>query len=421
MAEDGISASVITIGDELMIGQVIDTNSAWIAQQLNDYGIRLKRRVAVGDDREDILYALEEEQKHSQIILITGGLGPTEDDITKTVLNEYFGGRMVMNEEVLGNIRHIFEHILKRPLIDRNINQALVPDNCTVLFNHHGTAPGMWFEKKDRIIVSLPGVPNELKGLMTDTVLPKLAERFNTGFILHKTLITFGYGESFIAEHIQDFTNALPTHIKLAFLPNYGLLRLRLTGYGKEKDLIETELQSRFGELRERVKKWLVVDEDITMPALLGRILKEKKLSLSTAESCTGGYIAHLFTRNAGASDFFKGSVVSYSNKLKENMLGVRNETLKNYGAVSEETVREMAAGAIRVMDTDYVIATSGIMGPGGGRPDKPVGTVWIAVGSRSEIRTRLLQLRWNRITNIDHTANYALNQLRELIGEKQS
>lgn len=364
-----VNASIITIGDELLIGQIVDTNSSWIASELNRIGVWVKRRVAVGDVWDEIWQALDEETKHSDIIIMTGGLGTTADDITKPLLSKYFNGKMVINEDVLKHIKHIYEHVIRKPLIDRNLKQAEVPDVCTVLPNQRGIAPGMWFEKDEKVYVSLPGVPYEMKAIITDTVLPKLRYQFSTAVIVHRTLLTAGIGESFLAEEIKLWEEALPSHIKLAYLPDYGMVRLRLTATADSKEALDKEVEQQFNALKKLVSKWLVVDEDLSMAQVIGKILKQRKETVATAESCTGGYLAHLLTREPGASDNYKGTVVSYSNEVKENVLHVKHETLITVGAVSEETVQQMVKGALDTLKTDYAIATSGIMGPDGGTP----------------------------------------------------
>jgi nicotinamide-nucleotide amidase len=408
-----IWASIITIGDELLIGQVVDTNSSWMAQELNKAGILVRHRVAVGDVWEDIWEALDEESKKASLVLITGGLGPTADDITKELLCRYFGGKMITDQPTLDHITYLFEKVLKRPMIERNAKQAEVPDNCTVLKNARGTAPGMLFKRDDKVFISLPGVPHEMKWLMEYQVLPLLPSLFKTGFVEHRTLLTAGIGESFLAELIQDIENTLPAHIKLAYLPSYGMVRLRLSAYGFEKAALQDELAVFFDQLKERTKPHLVTDEDIPIELAVGRLLKEKGKTLSTAESCTGGYIAHLLTKHAGSSAYFMGSVVSYANSAKEKLLNVNPQTLETTGAVSEETVREMVMGALDALQTDYAIAVSGIMGPDGGSTEKPVGTVWIAVASRENILARQFNFRFDRQRNIELTAHNALNLLR--------
>lgn len=411
-----VFASIITIGDELLIGQVIDTNSAWMAQELNKWGIPLKRRVAIGDSREEILKTLEEESKLADIILITGGLGPTADDITKPVLCEYFGGKLVVDPGALANVKNIFEKILNRPMIERNLKQAEVPDVCTVIQNKRGTAPGMWFEKDGKIFVSMPGVPHEMKGMMTDDVLPTLPKHFELTNILHRTMLTAGLGESFLAERIKDYETALPSYIKLAYLPNYGMLRLRLTAMGADKEKLAAELDHQFKLLLNQLSDVLVTDEDLPLPNVVSKILKERGQTLATAESCTGGYIAHLITAQAGSSEYYKGGVVSYANSMKEDVLHVSPKTLEAVGAVSEATVVEMIKGALELAGTDYALATSGIMGPGGGSTEKPVGMVWIAVGNRENIIAKQFNFRFDRQRNIELTATNALNLLRKFI-----
>lgn len=416
-----VNASIITIGDELLIGQVIDTNSAWIGQELNKLGIWVKRRVAVGDVREDIWNALEEEGRHSQLIIMTGGLGPTADDITKPLLCNYFNGKPVINEDVLKHVTHLFENVFRRPLTEVNRKQAEVPDTCTVLPNRLGSAPGMWFEKNGRIFISLPGVPQEMKGIMTDVILSKLRDHFKMAVISHRTLLTAGIGESMLADHIKEWEFSLPSYIKLAYLPNYGMVRLRLTATGTDRTLLENEMQQQFNKVKELASEWLVTDEDLTVPQVISKLLKEKGKRVGTAESCTGGYIAHLITKEPGASDKYNGSIVSYSNAVKHDILKVSSETIDTVGAVSEETVVQMAKTAIEVLKTDYAIATSGIMGPDGGTPTKPVGTVWIAVGSRQAISAQKFHFRFDRSRNIELASHTALNMLRKFILSEQN
>ena len=406
-------ASIITIGDELLIGQVVDTNSAWMAQELNKIGIPVKHRMAVGDTWDDIWYALDEESKHASIILITGGLGPTSDDITKPLLCKYFGGNLVIDEETLAHVQNIFLNILKRPMLDVNVKQAEVPDVCTVLRNEKGTAPGMLFEKNGKVFISLPGVPHEMKWIITNVVLPLLPKKFKTTNIAHCTLLTAGIGESFLADLVKEEEAALPSFIKLAYLPNSGMVRLRLTASGDDKALLTESLEKHFRTFKEKVKEFLVIDEDLPIEVVVARLLKEKKATLATAESCTGGYIAHLITSMPGASAYFKGSVVSYDNSIKTNILHVPESILQSVGAVSEETVKIMAESVLEIMDTDYSIAVSGIMGPDGGTPEKPLGMVWIAVAKKGETITKRFDFRHTRERNIQLTALNALNMLR--------
>jgi nicotinamide-nucleotide amidase len=410
-----VTVSIITIGDELLIGQTIDTNSAWMAQQLNAMGIWVHRRVAIGDVKEAILEALEKEGAVSDIVLITGGLGPTADDITKPVLTEYFGGKLVRDEITYRQVMEFFES-RGLPTLQRNVDQSLVPDVCTVLHNTRGTAPGMWFEKNGRIYVSMPGVPHEMKGLMEDHVLPKLRDYFNTPAVIHQTLITSGMGESFVAERLVDFEAGLPPHIKLAYLPAYGLLKLRLTAQGADKVSTAAALSIFFHQMKAILADIAVADQDIPMAEVIGRALIASHKTVGTAESCTGGYISHSMTLIPGSSAWYSGSIVSYSNEMKMQLLGVQPATLNAHGAVSEQVVLEMAAGALQRLKTDYIIAVSGIMGPDGGTPEKPVGTVWIAAGSAGNLVAVKFQLRYDRYSNIQLTAAYAMNELRKLI-----
>jgi nicotinamide-nucleotide amidase len=408
--------SIITIGDELLIGQVIDTNSAWMGQELNKSGFWVNRRVAIGDGRDEILKTLKEESLHTDIILITGGLGPTADDITKPVLCEYFHTTLVINEEALENVKNIFTKILNRPLIERNLKQAEVPASCTVIQNKRGTAPGMLFEENGKIFVSMPGVPHEMKGMMTESVIPYLHNKFATNYISHRTLLTAGVGESTLADHVRDLEENLPPEIKLAYLPNYGMVRLRLTANAGEKGELDLKLDELFSQLKSRVSEWMVTDTDITIQEAIGKLLISKGCTMSSAESCTGGYVAQLITSIPGSSTYYRGSVIAYDNRVKINMLGVDPSILSASGAVSEETVRAMVRGALSKLETDYAIATSGIMGPGGGSREKPVGTVWIAAGSAQRIITQKLWFRFDRQRNTELTGANVLNLLRTLI-----
>lgn len=409
-------AGIITIGDELLIGQVIDTNSSWMAQQLNQAGILVNSRMAVGDNREAIWKALDSMIEENDLVLITGGLGPTADDITKPLLCDYFGGKMVMHQETLDHVTNIFEHVLKRPMIERNTLQAMVPNVCTVLKNEKGTAPGMLFEKNNTKIIAMPGVPHEMKWIMLNHVLPNIPEWYNTGYIVHKTLLTAGIGESFLAEKIKDIEESLPEYIKLAYLPNYGMVRLRLSAWGSDKIALEKDLDNYFNQLKIKVSLYLVTDQDETMEQVIGRLLTSRNQTLATAESCTGGYIAHLLSKHAGSSVFFKGSIVAYANIIKEKLLDVPHETLITVGAVSKETVTQMVQEVRVKMNSDYAIAVSGIMGPGGATAEKPVGMVWIAVASKASTVVKEFHFRFDRERNIGLTAINALNLLRQMI-----
>lgn len=432
---ESINASIITIGDELLIGQTIDTNSAFIAQELNKTGIWMRRRVAVGDVYDDIWKALDEEGSRSQIVIITGGLGPTADDITKPLLCSYFGGKLIVNEKVLAHVKHLLEVVFRRPgpILERNLKQAEVPDVCTVLFNERGTAPGMLFQKdfpdpaadgkkmRPTYFFSLPGVPHEMKGLMLKEVIPAILKVFNMPAIVHRTAVTFGQGESMIAETLSAFEAVLPAHVKLAYLPNYGMVKLRLTARGDNKETVDQEITPLFLEMQSLVKEYLVADEDAGLETVIGQELLRQQKTMATAESCTGGYIAHLITSRRGSSAYYKGSVISYANEVKRDLLNVSPATLETVGAVSEDTVVQMVKGAISGLNTDYALATSGIMGPDGGSDEKPVGTVWIAAGTKNEkgefeVETLQLHLRFDRMRNISMTANHALNFLRKFI-----
>ncbi len=414
-----INASIITIGDELLIGQVIDTNSAWIAQQLNKIGISVCRRVAVGDTKDAITNALNEEQKNAQIILLTGGLGPTADDITKPLLCDSFGGKMIVDENVKKHVVTIFTR-LNRPILERNLKQAEVPNCCTVIHNARGTAPGMLFKKDNCIFISMPGVPEEMKGLMNDFVLDYLQKQFELPFIVHRTMLTAGLGESFIAEKIINIEEQLPAHIKLAYLPNYSMVRLRLSGTGTDKQNLENEIDSYFVSIKNLLQEFIVAESDETMEAVVAKLLLSKNKTIGTAESCTGGYISHLITSMAGSSSYYKGSVIAYAYDAKEDLLGVDKTELETKGAVSEQIVTQMVKGTLKNLKVDYAIAVSGIMGPGGATADKPVGTVWIAVGNNKHIDTQKMFFRFDRAKNIQLTAVNALNLMRKFILENE-
>jgi len=416
---DQIQATIITIGDELLIGQVIDTNSAYIAQKLNAIGVAVQQRIAVGDDTESITNALDTAIEKSQIVILTGGLGPTADDLTKPLLNSYFGGKMIVDQPTLDHITYIFEQIHKKPMIERNRKQAEVPDVCEVLFNQSGTAPGMLFKKNDSLIFSLPGVPYEMQWLTSEKVVPIILERFKLGVIAHRTLLTAGVGESFLAESILEFEKNLPETIKLAYLPSYGMVRLRLTGKSDDATSLNHQLDTLFEALKAYVKEHLVTDKDEPFEVVVGRLLKDQNQTVSTAESCTGGYIGHLLSKHAGSSTFFTGSIVSYDNRIKTEFLDVPTSILKTVGAVSKEAVEQMAIAIRAKMNTDYGISVSGIMGPSGQTDEKPLGMVWIGVANKEKVVSKVFYLRFDRQKNIEVTANQAINLLRLLIINK--
>jgi len=410
-------AEIITIGDEILIGQIVDTNSAWIAHELNNIGIRVKQISSVSDDGQHILTALAEACNRADIILITGGLGPTKDDITKKTIAEYFNVNLVENAEALKNVTAIFSRF-NRPLLEVNRQQALVPANCEVILNNNGTAPGMWFNENGKIYISMPGVPHEMMYMMEDSVLPKLKLSLKLPVIVHKTILTVGEGESFLAERIVDIEDALPGFIKLAYLPKLGQVRLRLSGYGEDESFVKEKVNEYAARIIERVANVVAAEEDIPIEKAILNFMAPRGLTLSVAESCTGGYISHLITQHPGSSQVFLGGAVSYSYELKERILGVKNETLWQYGAVSMETVKEMVEGALLNFKSDYALAVTGIAGPDGGTPEKPVGTVWIAVASGEKQIIKKVVFGNKRKQNIERTAISALNMLNILLHE---
>lgn len=407
---------IITIGDELLIGQVVDTNSAWMGTLLNNNGIKVHQITSVSDNREHIIEALTEAAKRADIILITGGLGPTKDDITKSTLCDYFKTELVFNAEAFKDVEYVFK-IRGREVTEINRKQAEIPKNSIPLRNKNGTAPGMWFEEKGKIYVSMPGVPYEMKAIMENDVIPRLKKKFDLPVIMHRTVLTQGIGESVLAEKIEAWEDSLAKeNIKLAYLPSPGMVRLRLTTSGKDATVLKQTIERKVKELIPLAENYIYGYENDTLEGLVGKLLLEKHKTLSTAESCTGGYIAHLITSIAGSSEYFKGSVVSYANEVKENVLGVKKETLDKHGAVSQQTVEEMVAGVSSKLNTDYAIAVSGIAGPGGGTPEKPVGLVWIAIKTPTKVFSKQYQFGDNRERNIRVTAITALNLLRKEI-----
>ena len=410
-------AEIITIGDEILIGQIVDTNSAWMAKQLKDAGIRVKQISSVSDNKEHILTALAEAANRADIILITGGLGPTKDDITKKTIAEYFNVEMVENADALDNVTRIFAKY-NRPLLDINRLQAQVPSNCEVIVNKNGTAPGMWFNEGDKIYVSMPGVPFEMMYMMEDEVIPKIKSLFKLPSIVHKTILTVGEGESFLAKRIEDIEDSLPGHIKLAYLPKLGQVRLRLSAYGDNEALLTAEVNKYAAQLIERMGSIVVAEEDVALEKAILDMMGKRALTLSVAESCTGGYLSHLFTQHAGSSKVFLGGAVSYSNNLKENILGVKPDTLLQFGAVSEQTATEMVQGALANFKSDYAVAITGIAGPDGGTDDKPVGTVWIAVASAQKTEVKKFTFGNKRLQNIERSATSALGMLNTLLND---
>lgn len=408
-------AEIITIGDEILIGQIVDTNSAWMATELNKIGLRVKQISSVSDDREHILTALAEAAGRVNVIFITGGLGPTKDDITKKTLAEYFGVELVESKEALQNVEEIFARY-DRPMIEVNRLQAQVPANCEVILNKNGTAPGMWFNHNGVIYMSMPGVPFEMMYMMEEQVLPKIKATLKLPSIVHKTLLTVGEGESFLAERIADIENDLPPYIKLAYLPKPGQVRLRLSAFGNDEALLQQGVDEFAARIIERIGPIFMVDQDIPLEKAILNKMEAKGLTLSVAESCTGGYLSHLLTQHAGSSSVFFGGGIVYSYELKEHILGVKNETLTKYGAVSEQTVKEMVEGALLNFKSDFAIAITGIAGPGGGLPDKPVGTVWIAVAGHQKMLIKKYTFGNKRRQNIERSAATALSMLNTLL-----
>ncbi|WP_256009761.1 competence/damage-inducible protein A [Desertivirga xinjiangensis] len=411
-------AEIITIGDEILIGQIVDTNSAWIAEQLNAIGVRVKQITSVSDERSHILEAFKAAAGRADVIIVTGGLGPTKDDITKKTLAEYFGVGFRQDAASLDIICGIFKRH-NRPLLDINRQQADVLENCTVLLNKNGTAPGMWMEHEGKVYISMPGVPFEMMYLVQEEVLPRIKERFQLEAIVHHTILTAGIGESFLAEMIAEAEDALPPHIKLAYLPKLGQVRLRLSAYGQDESALKAEVQLHADKIAAIAGSYIVTSEDKELEKAVLDFMEEKGLKLAVAESCTGGYLSHLFTRHAGSSAVFLGGVVSYSNGLKESLLGVSSETLSQFGAVSEETVIEMVKGVQQSTGSDYAVSVSGIAGPGGGTEEKPVGTVWVAVFGKGKVVTQRYQFGGRRQQNIERSAVNALILLFKLLRDQ--
>ncbi len=407
-----VKAEIIAIGDELLYGQIMDTNSHWISQELDAVGVRVVRKTTVGDNRTDILTAFEEASKRADLILITGGLGPTQDDLTKPLLAEYFGCDIVEVPEAVAAVSSYFLR-RGREMTPLNILQGHLPSCCTYVPNPVGTAPGMWFEQKGCYWMSMPGVPHEMKKLVKDFVLPKLAQVFDLPVIYHRLVKTAGIGESWLADLIKDWENALPPHIRLAYLPSLGHVKLRLTAFGTNKEQLQQEVAAQIQAVLPQIEKYVYGYDEETLETAIGKLLKNEGKTLALAESCSGGYITHLITTVPGSSAYFQGSVVPYHNALKEQLLGVNPETLSTHGAVSEATVAEMAEGVRSLFHADYGLASSGIAGPDGGTEDKPVGTVWIACAGPEGVETRKLQLTQDRMLNIQLTGVAVLNLFR--------
>ncbi|NVJ86018.1 MAG: competence/damage-inducible protein A [Algoriphagus sp.] len=407
-----VKAEIIAIGDELLYGQIMDTNSHWISQELDLVGVKVVRKTTVGDKREDILTAFSEAEKRADLVLITGGLGPTQDDLTKPLLAEYFNCPIQEVPEAVAAITEFFKR-RGREMTPLNILQGHLPSCCQYVPNEVGTAPGMWFERGETYWMSMPGVPHEMKKLMRDFVIPKLPEIFELPIIFHKVIKTAGIGESWLADLINDWENALPENIKLAYLPSLGHVKLRLTGFGTEFKSIEAEVDNQIQLVLPKIQKYVYGYNNETLETAIGKLLRENRKTLALAESCSGGYITHLVTTVPGSSDYLQGAVVPYHNEFKQKILRVKKETLESKGAVSEETVQEMSKGVRQLFGADFGLASSGIAGPDGGTAEKPVGTVWIACAGEGFIETKKLQLTQDRLLNIQLTGVAVLNLLR--------
>ena len=411
-----MKVSIITIGDEILIGQIVDTNSAWIAKRLNEIGLELSKIYSISDTESAILRTLKRAEEFSDIVILTGGLGPTNDDITKNTLTTYFNDTLVRNQEVLAHIKELFKKFGVDEINKLNEQQADLPSTCKVLFNKFGTASGMWFEKDQKHFVSLPGVPHEMKNLMSTYVLPELQARFSVGVVVHKTILTQGLPESILAERLVKWEAELPTSIKLAYLPSENRVRLRLSTRGLDEKLLNDQIEAQIEKLHAIIPELIFGEEQDRLEQRIGSELLKRNATLATAESCTGGYIAHLITRVAGASAYYKGSILAYDNSIKETVLGVKTETLLAFGAVSEQVVEEMALGIKKIMKVDYAVATSGIAGPSGGTKDKPVGTVWTAIAGPNGVQSVKRQMGTERLWNIKRSASASLLDLLHVL-----
>jgi nicotinamide-nucleotide amidase len=416
MKTSRVKIEIITIGDEILIGQIVDTNSAWMATELNKSGFELAQITSVHDDVNHIVESLEMALKRADVVLFTGGIGPTKDDITKQTLSKFFNTKLVFDESVIRNIENLFSNRPNFVINELTRLQAMVPENCTVIQNLVGTAPITWFERDGKVIVSMPGVPYEMKNAMSTEIIPRLQKHFKTPVLLHKNVQVYGYGESALALLIADWENELPEYISLAYLPNSGIVKLRLSGLQDDMLALEFSMNQQIDKLKNILGSAIVAFEDILMEKLVGNLLKSKGLMVATAESCTGGNIAHQFTLIPGSSEFFKGSVVAYSNEIKTNVLQVSVEDLEKNGAVSQVVVEQMAIGVRKLMKADVSVATSGIAGPTGGTPEKPVGTVWISVCSADKVISKEFRFGALREQNIIRATQAALLMLKEII-----
>lgn len=413
-----ILAEIITIGDEILYGQTLDTNAHWMTEQLTGVGIKVFRMTTIGDQEPAMIQAFRKAEEDVDIVLITGGLGPTSDDRTKECLAKYFDSLMKINEQALRELE-TFMAARGKNLNELTRMQAEMPVKCEMISNPRGTAAGMLFRRNGRIFISMPGVPHEMKDMMTRSVLPELKRIFDLPVIYHKIIRTSGIGESWLAEIIENWEKSLPEHIKLAYLPTFGDIKIRLTAVGRDPERIKEEIRRLVDAVVPLIDRYVYGFDDDTLESVIGKLLKERSQTLALAESCTGGYISHVITRVAGSSEYFKGAVVPYKNEMKVIHLGVRRETIDQHGAVSEETVREMAEGVLKKFRTDFGLASSGIAGPGGGTPEKPVGLVWLACAGPEGVKVRKLQLTKDRIVNIRFSTVAALHMLHQSLREK--
>jgi nicotinamide-nucleotide amidase len=410
-----VRAEIITIGDEILYGQILDTNTQWISLELDKIGIKTVRKSSVGDQREEIVQILEEAQKRADIVFITGGLGPTKDDLTKKILADFFNCPLAYHPEALADVTDFFAK-RGRELSDINRDQALLPTKCTFIPNKQGTAPAMWFNEQDTVWISMPGVPFEMKAIMESEVLPRIATHFQLPVIVHQIRKVVGIGESYLSDLIQDWELQLPVHLKLAYLPSLGIVKLRLTGFGKVKGQLHQDIEAEFEKVMPLIKGFVFGREKDELASVVGQLLVSNQATLAVAESCTGGYLAHQFTQHAGSSIYFQGGIISYANAVKVDQLGVSQEILDLEGAVSETCVKAMAAGARKLLGTTYALATSGIAGPDGGTEEKPVGTIWIALAHPSGVIARKLTQGGTRIQNIHLSSLTAINLLRRYL-----
>ncbi len=412
-----MKAAIVTIGDEILIGQIVDTNSAFMAKSLDRIGVEIHEMLSISDDKKHILDTFLKLQNKVDLVLITGGLGPTKDDVTKKTFCDYFEDELIVNEEVLVHVTKLIEGIYKRTITQINKDQALVPSKCTVLHNQVGTAPGMWMKKENTVFVSLPGVPFEMKYLVENEIIPKVVREYKRPYILHKTIMTYGQGESMVAERIEDWENNLPEFIKLAYLPAPGRVRLRLSARGTDKRLLEKGIDENVISLTKIIGDIVVgFDDDETLETVVGKLLKQQNVTISTAESCTGGKIAQLLTSVSGASNYFKGSIVSYATETKISVLGISEAVIKEHSVVSAEVVKEMAINVKNMMKTDYAIATTGNAGPTKGDSNAEVGTVFIALATPNEVIVEEFNFGQPREKVIDRTVNKSMEMLRKEI-----